>query len=615
MIPKLLLSIASLLICANAMSQSNSKIKIEIEDGPNPWNNLNLNNSEETFQFAIVTDRTGGHRPGIFLDGVKKLNLLQPEFVMSVGDLIEGYTEDTARLNWEWQQFNGFIDSLQMPFFYIPGNHDITNKVMEDKWKELFGKTYFHFRYKDVLFLCLNSEDNYRGAGRGTIDEAQYSYISEVLSEHTDVKWTLLFMHQPLWNQQDTKKWKDVEKLLAKRKHTVFVGHNHRYRKYERNNGKYFVLATTGGGSSLRGANFGEFDHVVWVTMTDSGPILANLLLEGIWDENVMTEDLADFVFPISNNMPIAVTPSFVDDLSEASIKPTIKITNNTEKLMQADMKILSSRNIFVEPYYFQDTINPNDVATMEMMVKQVNNVENIEDAEGLKLEIKIAYEMEGRPDIELSEIITIKPALKYDLPARMNKVQVDGNLEEWKELEFQVMDNAYVAGNPFTHTGNDDASAQFGINYDEDFLYIAVEVKDDDLMVQDGKNPLYQDAIVIFVDPRPADHFNRTSQYNLFADWSLLAITPDENGTIYQKQRLPIGTTCKTKKTDSGYTMEAAVPISYLKKSQQSDWKNVRINVMINDYDQDGHHVSRISWKPIWTEEDNYLGSGTFFK
>ena len=57
----------------------------------NPWNHLELNNDPDHFQFAIVSDRAGGHRPGVFMDAVNKLNLLQPEFVMSVGDLIEGY--------------------------------------------------------------------------------------------------------------------------------------------------------------------------------------------------------------------------------------------------------------------------------------------------------------------------------------------------------------------------------------------------------------------------------------------------------------------------------------------------------------------------------------------
>src|SRR5206468_2697058 len=68
---------------------SSVPMKIRVEE-KNPWTNLELNNKERDFQFVIVTDRTGGHRPGVFGEAVRKINLLQPEFVISVGDLIEG---------------------------------------------------------------------------------------------------------------------------------------------------------------------------------------------------------------------------------------------------------------------------------------------------------------------------------------------------------------------------------------------------------------------------------------------------------------------------------------------------------------------------------------------
>ena len=41
----------------------------------NPWTNLEWNDDPANFQFAIVSDRTGGHRKGIFEDAVGKLNL------------------------------------------------------------------------------------------------------------------------------------------------------------------------------------------------------------------------------------------------------------------------------------------------------------------------------------------------------------------------------------------------------------------------------------------------------------------------------------------------------------------------------------------------------------
>ena len=213
-----------------------------------PYSHLRVRNDPDNFQFAIVTDRTGVHRPGIFEDAVRKLNLLQPEFVVSVGDLIEGYTRDADQINLEWDEFSGFIDKLEMPFFYVPGNHDYTNEVMANIWEKRFGPSYYHFVYRDVLFLCLNSEEATKGSSLGGIEEPQYEYIKTVLEENPDVKWTLVFMHQPLWLSDNTRYWEDVEELLKDRNHTVFSGHNHHYVKYMCNNSKYFMLATTGGG-------------------------------------------------------------------------------------------------------------------------------------------------------------------------------------------------------------------------------------------------------------------------------------------------------------------------------------------------------------------------------
>ena len=52
----------------------------------------------------------------------------------------------------------------------------------------------------------------------------------------------------------------------------------------------YFILGTTGGAGGGGAPATGKFDHVTWVTMTPKGPRIANLLLDGILDENVHTE-------------------------------------------------------------------------------------------------------------------------------------------------------------------------------------------------------------------------------------------------------------------------------------------------------------------------------------
>src|SRR5439155_20931546 len=120
----------SLLVGAVALSRGQRAVKTELQidvESRNPWTSLRLNNDPETFHFVVVSDRTGGHRARIFSQAVEQINLLQPAFVLSVGDLIEGYSKDTGRLAAEWKEFQTYAAKLQMPFFYVPGNHDLAN--------------------------------------------------------------------------------------------------------------------------------------------------------------------------------------------------------------------------------------------------------------------------------------------------------------------------------------------------------------------------------------------------------------------------------------------------------------------------------------------------------
>ncbi len=274
---------------ARAVVDNPLQIRVETT---NPWTTLALNNEKRNFQFAIVTDRTGGHRPGVFAAAVKKINLMQPEFVISVGDLIEGYSEDNGQWALEWAEFQSKLQQLQMPFFYVPGNHDLSNRLMAENWKRKFGRTYFDFRYHDVLFLALDSEDP-PASEPFAFGPEQQAWLADVLRRHEDVRWTFVFMHKPAWVFADADHektgWNNVERALGNRKYTVFAGHVHNYAKFVRNGRDHIMLATTGGDSKLRGKAEGEFDQIVWVTMKESEPVIANLLLDGIEDKDVRT--------------------------------------------------------------------------------------------------------------------------------------------------------------------------------------------------------------------------------------------------------------------------------------------------------------------------------------
>jgi len=306
---RLLLFVAAIGLTAAAVTLSRTQIAPSPEAAPglqvavedrNPWSHLRLNNNPDEFRFAIVSDRTGGHRSRVFSQAVEQLNLLQPEFVLSVGDLIEGYSDNRTNVENQWREFQSYACKLQMPFFYVPGNHDIANSFQGKVWQEKFGRNHYHFVYRNVLFLILNSEDSPGKAG--LVGEEQLADVRKALDDNKGVRWTIVAVHQPLWSNPDVAKngWLDVEKALAGRSYTVFAGHIHRFRKFVRQGQNYYQLATTGGASRVRGVRYGEFDQFAWVTMKKDGPVIANILLDGVYD--------ADMKKPLSDEEGVAAT-------------------------------------------------------------------------------------------------------------------------------------------------------------------------------------------------------------------------------------------------------------------------------------------------------------------
>lgn len=291
-----------LFILFSAAVNGAEHFKHDLPAGKKPWTHENFNADDGKFTFAIIPDRTGSERPGIFEQAVKKANMLQPDFIMSVGDLIQGPTakdkQSPAHLREQWKELLSFTEKSQAPFFYIAGNHDISRtrkgfpRANEDStmvWKEFAGQnTYYSFVYKNVLFLCLNSMEgrDSRVPQIGITDE-QAKWATDVLNKHKDVRWTMVFVHNPsAWISENYLK---IQNVLLKRNYTCFAGDWHHYIKFKRFGHDHYVLATAGGVSQMRGKDYGEFDHIAYVTMTEKGPVVANIMLDGIVGDDVTT--------------------------------------------------------------------------------------------------------------------------------------------------------------------------------------------------------------------------------------------------------------------------------------------------------------------------------------
>ncbi len=295
-----------------------------------PWTSEDFKNNPDNFQFAIIGDRTGGANvEGTFELAMGQINLLQPEFVINVGDVIEGYSDQTAELNAEWDELDGMLNTLEMPFFRTPGNHDIANETAQQVWRERYGATYYQFVYKNVLFMVLDSEDPPRVAPEGMkekielynrlqvedptkaqemlvefmsdeavvaalgkpveFSEKQMAWIKETLAENADVRWTFLFLHEPAW-ENPSASFTAIQELLKDRDHTFFAGHLHYY-DYDKIDGHEHITMGPAG-ASFHHEGPGNVDHISWITMTDDGPQIGNIALKGLFDRKGLDPSL-----------------------------------------------------------------------------------------------------------------------------------------------------------------------------------------------------------------------------------------------------------------------------------------------------------------------------------
>ena len=282
-----------------------------------PWTEADFDNAPDNFTFAVFSDLTGGEREGIFKVAVEQLRLLRPELIVSVGDLIEGGTDDRAQLDREWDSFDERTQRARTRVFYTGGNHDLTSPLMWEVWEERYGRRYYHFRYKDTLFLVLDTEDNppdfqqyiheIRAAADRVVEEQgweawsdteygqleerksgrigaeQAAYFRGVLADNADVRHTFLLMHKPAWERPDEEHFATIEAALADRPYTVFYGHVHSY-LYEQRHGRDYIRLATTGGVQIEGRE-NAYDHIALVTVFQDGVDIANLRLDGILDK------------------------------------------------------------------------------------------------------------------------------------------------------------------------------------------------------------------------------------------------------------------------------------------------------------------------------------------
>ena len=248
------------------------------------------------FTFAIIGDKTGGGYENwpIFDHTVEEINRLRPDFAIMVGDLIQGYTEDSTQVAGQWEEFRQHATRLEVPFFYLPGNHDVKFAQGMHWWKKHIGRTYYDFTYQSCHFLVLNTDEIWQDRyeedpsdGQRLFGVEQIRFAVKALDTHTDVRHTFVFMHKPAW-WEDSEEWQQIEDALAGRPCSVFAGHQHKLKYELRNGGRYIVHGATGGSLNPSDVKeLGQFHHYTLVTVDGNSVYLSIEEPGHAWPEDI----------------------------------------------------------------------------------------------------------------------------------------------------------------------------------------------------------------------------------------------------------------------------------------------------------------------------------------
>jgi hypothetical protein len=358
---------------------------------------LPLPSEEDAFFFVVFGDRTGGPAAGVkvLAQAVEDTNLLEPDLVMTVGDLVEGYNE---RAEWmaQMREYKGIMDRLLCPWFPVSGNHDIywrPNETApagggqhEADYEMHFGPLWYAFEHKNAWFIALYSDEGNPETGEKDFNkpeaqrmsDAQLTWLQETLAKAKDAEHVFLFLHHPRWlggNYGDD--WQKVHRALVEAGNVtaVFAGHIHHMRSDPKDGIEYVTLATVGGAQESLAPEAGYLHQFHVVTVRKEQVAMACLPVGGVMDVRAITGQVSEECARLAQTWPSFDGPIEVKRSGEAECVMRVTVSNPTSRPIEVTVAPESgdSRWMF-GPDHDHQVVEPAGTAAFEFHVSRVGH-------------------------------------------------------------------------------------------------------------------------------------------------------------------------------------------------------------------------------------------------
>ena len=286
--------------------------------------------AHDEFHFVVLGDSQFHDVPG-FNRMIDDLTHIRPAFVVQVGDMIEGYSNNLDTIAAEWTRFAEQIAPLEaIPFVPVPGNHDLYNayrradRKIESLYRERWGPTYRFFDYRNARMVILNSD---APGEESRIGPDQFRWLRETLASSA-AEHIFVFLHRP---PDMLKNFAALHALLQQHPvRYVFYGHLHHYHFTVRD-GIGYVMTNSAATSGTSHESVGSFHHFLQVSVRDDRVRFASIRADAV--------EHPDFVSPRDNydlyDVVRGVAPDQVELLeSDGQWLMAIPLTNPTQRTL-----------------------------------------------------------------------------------------------------------------------------------------------------------------------------------------------------------------------------------------------------------------------------------------
>lgn len=259
------------------------------------------------FRFSIIGDRTGGAQPQIYGRVWREVDLLHPEFVINVGDTIQGGNDQLAEAQWLelrplFQRYGHF------PLYFTPGNHDVFSDTSRQLYEKQSGRpVQYSFNYQDAHFTVLDNSQT------TDLSQGQLEFLARDLARYKDKNPKFIFFHKPYWIpliKLGASQFPLHQLALKYGVKHVISGHGHQFVRLVRDGVAYMEVGSSGGQMTAalelgHGFKEGRFYHHVWGHVKGSKVALTVKEIDGVkgagrmfraedWDDNGPKFDTKD---------------------------------------------------------------------------------------------------------------------------------------------------------------------------------------------------------------------------------------------------------------------------------------------------------------------------------